>query len=335
MFRVALVLFSVAFAEANSSGTAQSRTFRSRRSAASHPSIPQKNWTRTDHWQGEDFLDGSWDFFFDRPDPTHGLVNYQSKEDAQSKKLAFSDGNNLILAVDNMTTLSHGAKRDSVRISSKKTYNAGSLFIADFASMPSSCGVWPAWWSVGPGWPNGGEIDILEGVHEVNTNKMTLHTGPNCVVDRTTHMTGQAHLTDCTSANGANQGCGVLDSNQNSYGAGFNKAGGGVYAHLWTNDAIWVWHFARGDIPPDVVAEEPNPAGWPLPTGMFIAGGCDFATHFRDHVLTIDTTIGGDWAGSPSSLKAAHCPTDASEIVKDPKNFDSARWNISSIAVYS
>lgn len=46
----------------------------------------------------------------------------------------------------------------SVRISSKKLYNGG-LFIADFWSTPHGCSTWPAWWSVGPNWPNGGEID--------------------------------------------------------------------------------------------------------------------------------------------------------------------------------
>lgn len=43
----------------------------------------------------------------------------------------------------------------SIRISSKKTYNRG-LFIADFKAMPHGCGTWPAYWSVGPGWPGGG-----------------------------------------------------------------------------------------------------------------------------------------------------------------------------------
>jgi hypothetical protein len=51
--------------------------------------------------------------FFDRSDPTNGLVNYQNADDAKQKKLAFIEGNSLILAVDNTTQLSYGAKRDS------------------------------------------------------------------------------------------------------------------------------------------------------------------------------------------------------------------------------
>ena len=48
----------------------------------------------------------------------------------------------------------------SVRITSNKSYNSG-LFIADFFSMPHGCSVWPAYWTVGPDWPNAGEIDII------------------------------------------------------------------------------------------------------------------------------------------------------------------------------
>ncbi|KAJ7718193.1 glycoside hydrolase family 16 protein [Mycena maculata] len=328
----ALLLISVSLPILTEAGPG-SRSFRSRRTASTNSTIVFKNWNRTDWYRGNDFLE-KWDFF-DAPDPTHGLVNYQNVGNATQKKLALVQGDNVILAVDNTTTLQPGQKRDSVRISSKAKYNAGTLFIADFASMPAACGVWPAWWTVGPSWPTHGEVDLLEGVHKFGTNKMTLHTSAGCVIDRRDQMTGKVDGTNCESSNADNQGCGVLDNSTTSYGDGFNKAGGGVYAHMWTNDAIHIWHFARADIPVDITANTPDPTTWPVPVGSFGAGpDCDFSQHFQDHVLTIDTTICGDWAGNNKSMHAAGCPGTCEALLAEPSNFNLARWNISSISVY-
>lgn len=46
---------------------------------------------------------------------------------------------------------------------------------------------------------------------------------------------------------------------------------------------------------------------------------CDIASHFQDHVLTIDTTICGDWAGS--AYESSGCPGTCADAVADPKNF--------------
>jgi hypothetical protein len=128
--------------------------------------------------------------FFTQGDPTHGLVDYQSKSDAVNKGLAYvQDDGTAVLKVDNSTQLSSGQNRASVRITSKKQYSGGSLhihdvysrghskfnctglFIADFYAMPHGCSLWPAYWSVGPNWPNGGEIDILEGANLQSKNQ--------------------------------------------------------------------------------------------------------------------------------------------------------------------
>ena len=103
----------------------------------------------------------------------------------------------------------------SVRIYSQATYNNG-LFILDLNTAPWGCGsypfsfdwstyldasvikaVWPAFWTVGADWPSvraqtffgilypyltaifqGGEIDILEGVHDNQHNQIAWHTSP-------------------------------------------------------------------------------------------------------------------------------------------------------------
>lgn len=54
--------------------------------------------------------------------------------------------------------------RDSIRITSLNAY-AESIIVLDLQHMPGGCAQWPAFWSLsqtGP-WPNGGEIDIIEG----------------------------------------------------------------------------------------------------------------------------------------------------------------------------
>jgi hypothetical protein len=82
-----------------------------------------------DKFSGETFFD-NWDFW-NYGDPTHGLVNYLSQSDAVSKNLTYvqPDGT-VVLAVDDYTWLNEGEPRNSVRVSSKKTYNGG-LFIMD------------------------------------------------------------------------------------------------------------------------------------------------------------------------------------------------------------
>ena len=55
--------------------------------------------------------------------------------------------------------------RDSVRIISNFAYG-DSLVVLDVQHMSEGCATWPAFWTLskqGP-WPNGGEIDIIEGI---------------------------------------------------------------------------------------------------------------------------------------------------------------------------
>jgi len=236
-----------------------------------------------------------------------------------------------VIAVDDKSTVAVGGNRKSVRIQSKKTYTQG-LFIADFYSMPHGCGVWPAWWSTGPNWPAGGEIDVVEGVNLGQTNQMTLHTSGGCALDTAAAFTGHTLDTTCASSGGDNSGCGVEDTNDNSYGHGFNIIAGGVFAHLWDDNGISVWHFPRGSIPADITAQTPDPSGWGNPAASWASSSCNIGSHFYDHSLVIDTTICGDWAGA--AYASSGCPNTCAEAVADPSNFATAKWNVNYIAVY-
>lgn len=103
----------------------------------------------------------SFDFFTDN-DPTHGYVNYVDQNTAQNMGLFKQQNGKLYMGADH-TNVASGRGRNSVRITSKKTYTHG-LFLLDMDHMPDSqCGSWPAFWTVGSNWPNNGEIDIIEG----------------------------------------------------------------------------------------------------------------------------------------------------------------------------
>ncbi|KAG9122674.1 hypothetical protein FRC07_000855 [Ceratobasidium sp. 392] len=137
-------------------------------------------WVVDSLYEGQNFFD---DFdFFDYADPTNGLVDYVDRDTAFREGLAYVTPNNkIVMKVDNTTVLQPGQYRKSVRIQSKKRYNGG-LFIIDIERAPHACGAWPAFWTVGPNWPHGGEIDIFEGVHESTKNQATFHTGSGTFV---------------------------------------------------------------------------------------------------------------------------------------------------------
>ncbi|KAJ3515182.1 hypothetical protein NLJ89_g1928 [Agrocybe chaxingu] len=322
------------FQESNlrSGHASHARSIRSRGNTGNNTGQSARAFTLTDYYRGQSFLDG-WDFFSGE-DPTHGNVNYQTKENAIKKRLAYvQDDGTTILAVDNTSTVAVGGRRDSVRISTKKTWTGG-LFIADFWSMPHGCSVWPAYWSLGPDWPNAGEIDVLEGVHEQETNSYTLHTSVGCEmsnIDKEASISNQVHPI-CASSGLDNRGCGFSDTDTRTYGKEFNLLAGGVFAHVWDDTGIKIWRFLRPEIPADITSKKPNPATWGTPAAFFPSTNCDIGAHFFEHSLVLDTTICGD-LGNPTYATSG-CPGTCAEAVANNANFKFARWQLNYIAVY-
>ncbi|KAG6868732.1 hypothetical protein C0993_011311 [Termitomyces sp. T159_Od127] len=202
--------------------------------------------------------------------------------------------------------------------------------------MPHGCGVWPAYWSVGPDWPRSGEIDIIEGVHNRETNQYTLHTSAGCTLssgsvrlDADTQVLGK----QCASSVNSNAGCAFLDKDTRSYGKGFNLLAGGVFAHLWNTDGIKVWHFARGEIPEDIEQKQPNPSAWGEPVAFWSSAACNIDSHFSEHSLVIDTTLCGDFGTATYSTSG--CPGTCAQAVANPSNFKFAKWKLNYIAVYN
>jgi hypothetical protein len=97
---------------------------------------------------GEDFQ------FMDMRDPTNGLVDYVSRDQAYKSGLVQVEGNSVFLR---SRRKSDGVP-ESIRLESRTRFNGG-LFLFDAEHIPTGCGTWPAFWTFGDNWPYGGEIE--------------------------------------------------------------------------------------------------------------------------------------------------------------------------------
>ncbi|KAJ0421848.1 concanavalin A-like lectin/glucanase domain-containing protein [Aspergillus carlsbadensis] len=284
-----------------------------------------------DDYSPDSFFD-KFSFFTDH-DPTNGFVDYVDRGTAHNAGL-ISTGSSVYMGVDHTNIASSG--RQSVRLSSTQTYHHG-LFIIDLGHIPTGCGTWPAFWILGPDWPSGGEIDIIENVNEATNNHMTLHTSDGCSIEPTgfsgSLLTSNCYVQAPGQENSA--GCGIQATSSNSYGAGFNSAGGGVYATEWTGNAISIWFFPRSSIPGDISSGNPNPSSWGIPPVARFAGSCDIDSHFTNMQIIFDITFCGDWAGNVwgSDPCSAHGSCQ-NYVANNPSAFSQTYWDINSLRVY-
>ncbi|KAM3515260.1 hypothetical protein MY11210_001153 [Beauveria gryllotalpidicola] len=279
--------------------------------------------------------------FIDTPDPSNGYVRYQSQANAASQGLFAVDQQTGVvrIGVDYTNTLDVSDGRPSIRLESKQTFNEG-LFVADFLHMPpSQCGVWPAFWAYGPNWPNSGEIDIIEGANTAHRNIISAHTTAGCSLgdDVLRMASGVPQTKDCNVGTD-NVGCGYVPpaSDTSSYGDTFNAVGGGIYAMLWDDEYIKVWHFDRDAAPADIAAKKPTPAGWGKPAAVYGGKSCDVGSHFRDMSIVLNIDFCGDygnavWASDGCSSLA---PTCAEWVAKNPAAFSNTYWDINYIDAY-
>ncbi|KPI45321.1 uncharacterized protein AB675_2577 [Cyphellophora attinorum] len=299
-------------------------------------SLSQAIYTVQDDYSGPNFFNNF--NFFTADDYTHGYVNYVDSQTAAARGLINTNNGVAYMGVDK-TNVASGRGRDSVRLESKKTYNTG-LFIADFGHMPGgACGEWPAYWTVGPNWPNNGEIDIIEGVNSQTSNAMAVHTGPGCSISASSQQSGTLQYPNCdvnAAGQPGNSGCSIKTSDTTTYGAGFNAAGGGVYAMEMKASTVRIWSFTRANIPADIKAGVPNPDSWARPLAVFGAP-CNTSNFIRQQQIVFDITFCGDWAGSVWSSDAVCAPKGAScqaYVQNNPSAFVNSYWSINSLKVY-
>lgn len=297
---------------------------------ASLGAVTQAVYTIQDVYDTSSFFDGF--DFYSAADPTNGFVQYHTAALANSSSLAGYANGGIYLGTDFATVNPSSPGRGSTRVNSKKTYTKG-LFIADIAHMPTTskngCGLWPAFWMFGEegGWPNSGEIDIIEGVNSATSTTMTLHTSAGCSFKQG----------DCNAGNG-NTGCPQAVNDTRTFGAGFNAIAGGVYAVEWTSQAISVWFFPRSTIPSDITSGAPDPTTWGLATSTFSGSGCNIDDHFQEHTIVFNTDFCGDWAGevwSEDETCSSLASTCQEYVATNAGDFQDAYWLINSVKVFN
>lgn len=310
-------------------------------------SVSAANWTRTASIAGNDFYQNfDW---FQKTDPTNGLVTYQSQSAAMSQNLSYvNSADHFVMAVSTVPTALSG--RNSVRIQSKTSYSDG-VYVLNVTHVPTGCATWPAFWTVTENldaWPVGGEIDVLESANDQYTsNLVSVHTKSSCTIPSTiSDQSGAVAYTNCSAYVTGNPGCRVETNGTSAptWGAALNAAGGGIIAMErsfgTTGQGVRVWSFANNaasSLPSDLKAgsSSVNPDNWGKPNVHMPIASC--YNDFSAHKIIFDITLCGDWAAntyteSGCSAKFAAC---SSQVAYNGSSFSSAYWEVESLRLFT
>ncbi|KAI2793498.1 hypothetical protein POX_a00078 [Penicillium oxalicum] len=300
-----------------------------------YPDYSRLQYQLRDAYDGPTFFD-HFNYYSD-VDPTSGFVSYVSQQSAQSKNLTYAAPNSAILRVD-ASTYNPTKGRESVRIESKKSYDAG-LFLFDIFHTPYGCGTWPALWMTdSQNWPNNGEIDVVES-HNAGThgNEMSLHAAGACSMGGERRQTGSVESNECNIAVGGNAGCAVM-GDSSIFGAEFNARGGGICALELRDAGARIWVFHRDSLPADLSTggQSPDPSSWGTPLADYPSSYCDIKTHFRNLSIVANIDLCGEYAAmAPHYTQMYSCPGSCADFVAmNPANFDNAYWEFGGIKIY-
>ncbi|EST09140.1 Concanavalin A-like lectin/glucanase, subgroup [Kalmanozyma brasiliensis GHG001] len=314
-------------------------------SSSNGPSTSQ--WKLVKSYSGSTFFDDM--DFFTMGDPTHGSITYVDRNTAQNQGLIGTNNGQVTMKIN-----PGNGWAQSVRINTKDSFTTG-IFVLDAEHMPVGCGIWPAWWSTptnpAGGWPNGGEIDIIEGVNDYSYNTYSVHTTGGCNVPQNPNMKGKFTLqdwraTNCASDVTGNQGCGVTSTTNGDFGVNYNNNGGGVHVMYWSeSDGISTYFFPKGSVPNDISTGSPDPSNWGQPQAHWPATNCNIGNYFYNHVVVFTNTVCGDWAGSgdvwwnamngqSQSCAAKTGQSSCQAYLNSNPDFSQAYWTINSLKIY-
>ncbi|KIY71879.1 glycoside hydrolase family 16 protein [Cylindrobasidium torrendii FP15055 ss-10] len=251
-----------------------------------------EGWTLGNNWTGEDLFDA---FNFDNKAADNQGAAYYS--DRKSGLVWTDEDGNAVVGID--STEAVDGLRKSIRMTSKDTFNVGSLVILDVQELPAVCGVWPAIWMNGDGvWPASGEIDILEGVNMYTQNVMSVHTNEGCYLDKSllSALRGVTlKVKDQLSCDAiANpETCGFNVDDNSSYGPPFNSQGGGTLAVSLETSGVHFYYWKQGQVPQDIYNNTPTPSNWGDALISVISPSCKIEDHFKDMRIVVNINLAG------------------------------------------
>lgn len=288
---------------------------------------------------GSTFFDG-FSYFGGYDNTTNGDVFWVT-----NSSLSYVDANGrAIIKVDNTTTVPYNEKRNSVKLKSNDWYKPGTVMVMDATHLPYGCSVWPAWWTQGPNWYQGGEIDIIETINLQVENQYALHTIPGCTPTVNTTLgtpLGTYGTKTCDQTQNFGSGCIVMDQNPASAGAAFAAAGGGVYIMAFEETGITIWFYSRPSVPAALTAgaQTIDTASLGTPTASYSSSTCNIAEFFGSQQMILDITLCGDWAGQTPLLletcgQMAAGQTCYTTYVLNSTNYNEAYFEINYINVF-
>ncbi len=196
-------------------------------------------------------------------------------------------------------------------------------------------------------WPEGGEIDVIENVHDAPFNQMTLHTSEGCSLDtnlttssnvsgnykRTEAFTSTILSTVCQSSPTYNDGCAFQSTDPSSYGHAFNNDRGGRLC----NTSL-IRRSLNLELPPGQTFPETYRRRSPTPR----RGARPPRFGAQRPVIRLSTSrIYSSSSTSPYAVtgqarrtRVRGVPAHAPQAVADPSKFDFARWAVNYVAVY-
>jgi hypothetical protein len=260
----------------------------------------------------DSIFDGSNNGFFkldDYKDLTHGITKYINAADPKVNELVKMQDGKLQLWVEQVKPVASDNSVKSIRVKSSgfvqgASQNSG-IIVFSVSHCPCGDGIWPALWAVGPDWPNGGEIDVMEGC---NSGALfpTAHTvppdTPNIKNKLGLYNTSTLHTSSGCNSCGKDEyvGCPQYFERSETFGVDFNKAGGVYMCLLDTSGDVKILFFKKDGLP-TILKDNKTPISLndinniekSAVESKTFKYGC--LTYFKGLLITINIAVGGDY----------------------------------------